>query len=61
MTGRELNGDVEEWYPYRDFPGGPVVKTSPQRVQVQSLVEELRFHMPHGQKTKPRKKTEAIL
>ena len=36
-----------------DFPGGPVVKTSPsnaKRVWVRSLVGELRSHMPHGQK-----------
>ena len=36
-----------------DFPGGPVIKTLPsnKRAQVQSLVGELRFHMP--QVTKP--------
>ena len=40
---------------YRDFPGGPVVKTLPSMeggVQVESLVGELRSHMPGGQKTK---------
>ena len=39
----------------RDFPGRPVVKTSPpvQRVWVQSLVGELRWHnKPRGQETK---------
>ena len=43
-----------------NFPGGPVVKISPftAGVQVQSLVGELRSHMPRGQKTK---KTEAML
>ena len=30
----------------RDFSGGPVVKTPMQRVRVQSLVGELRSHMP---------------
>ena len=35
-----------------DFPGGPVVKTSPSNVGVRvwSLVGELRSHMPRGQK-----------
>ena len=38
----------------RDFPGSPVVKTSPpvQGVWVQSLVGELRSHMPRSQETK---------
>ena len=38
-----------------DFPGSPVVKTPPSNavragrvVRVQSLVKELRVHMPHG-------------
>ena len=33
---------------YKDFPGGPVVKIclSMQEVQVQSLVRELRSHVP---------------
>ena len=38
-----------------DFPGGSVVKTSLNaggRVQVQSLVGELRSHITQGQKTK---------
>ena len=37
----------------KDSPGGPVVKTAlpVQGAWVQSLVWELRFHMPHGQKT----------
>ena len=36
---------------FRDFPGGPVVKTmlSLQGTQPQSLVRELRPHMLHGQ------------
>ena len=35
---------------YRDFPGGPLVKTSHfhARAWVRSLVRELRSHMPHG-------------
>ena len=43
-----------------DFPGDPVAKTSPSNVVVwvQSLVGELRSHMPRGQKTK---KTKAVL
>ena len=33
----------------RDLPGGPVVKTGPmQGVKVQSLVREIRSHMPCG-------------
>jgi len=46
----------------RHFPH-PAVKTSPfnaERAQVQSLVEELRFHIPPGQK-KTKHKTEATL
>ena len=36
--------------PTKDFPGGPVVKTvlPLQGARVQSLVMELKFHMPHG-------------
>ena len=30
----------------RDFPGGSVVQTPKQGTQVQSLVGELRFHVP---------------
>ena len=39
---------------WRDFSGGPMVKTSPfgAGVQVRSLVGELKSHMPPGQKTK---------
>lgn len=48
-----------------DVPGGPVVRTSLSNAEgvraeigeVRSLVEELRSHIPHGQKTKP----EAVL
>jgi len=38
----------------RDFPGGPVIKTSSSNaeVQVPSLVRELRTHISWGQKTK---------
>ena len=38
----------------RDFPGGPVVKTWPSNAgaRVQSLVGELRSHMPHDQRAK---------
>ena len=45
----------------RDFPGVPEVKPCPFNVGsgVRSLVEELKSHMPRGQKTKT--KTEAIL
>ena len=45
----------------RDFPGGPVVKTTFQcrGLQVQSLVRERRSHIPWGQK--PKHKTEVIL
>ena len=35
----------------REFPGGPVVKTTHFEcggARVQSLVRELRFYMPHG-------------
>ena len=37
-----------------DFSGSPVVKTMlpQQRVQVRSLIGELRSHMPHSQKKK---------
>ena len=44
-----------------DFPGGPMVKTLPSNagVPVQSLVGELRSHMPCNQK--PKHKAEAIL
>ena len=36
--------------PSRDFPGGPIVYNPPSNegTQVQSLVGELRFHMPQG-------------
>ena len=39
---------------FRDFPGGPMVKTAlpMQGPRVQSLVRELRSHMPHGQRKK---------
>ena len=41
-----------QWSKARDFPGGPVVRLHllMQGVQVQSLVGELRPHMPQGQK-----------
>ena len=41
----------------RDFPGGPVAKTAlpMQGVQVQSLVVELRSHMPRGTARKNKK------
>ena len=42
----------------RDFPGNPVVKTSPSNsrgMQVQFLVRELEFQVPLGQKTKTQK------
>ena len=46
-----------------DFPGGPVVKTSPTSAGSVGSFGELRSHMPCGQKTpqKPKHKTEAIL
>ena len=36
---------------YGDFPGGPVVKNLPSNAgkQVQSMVGELRSHMPHSE------------
>ena len=39
---------------WKEFPGGPVVKTSPSNagVQVQSLIGKLRSHIPWSQKTK---------
>ena len=41
-----------------DFPGNPVVKTLPRHARIagSSLVEELRSHMPCGQKKKKEKK-----
>ena len=45
----------------RDYPGGPVVNTSPSNmVRIQSLVRELRPHMPWGQK-KPKHKTSSVV
>ena len=43
------------------FPGGPVVKASPPSAGhvVQSLVRQLRSHMPPGQK--PKQKTNDIV
>ena len=40
----------------RDVPGGPAVRIlcSMQQAWVRSLVKELRFHMPHGQKKQNR-------
>ena len=42
----------------RDFLGGPVVKTLlPMKgVRVQSLVREIRSHMPHGKAEKKKEK-----
>ena len=31
-----------------DFPGGPVVKNTPVRAQVQWLAQELKYHIPRG-------------
>ena len=47
---------------WRDFPGGPVVETLLQcrGVQVWCLLEELRSHMPRGQKTKTWNKNSII-
>lgn len=41
-----------------EFPGGALVKTalSLPRVQVQSLIRELRSHKPHGAIRKKKKK-----
>ena len=47
-----------------DFPGSPVVGTSPSKVQgvwTQSLFQELRSHMAQSQKTKALKKSINIL
>ena len=45
-----------------DFPGSPVVKTLPRHARVagSSLVEELRSHMPCGQKKKKKEKAKII-
>ena len=47
---------------YKDFPGGPVVKIRlpMQEVQVQSLVRELRPHMPRGQKHKTQNRSDIV-
>ena len=44
------------------FPGSSVVKTSLSnaRVKILSLVGELRFHLPHGQKTKTEKRSNIV-
>lgn len=46
----------------RDFPGGPLIKTSPSNVgaAVLSLVRELRSHMPRDQNV-PKHKTDASI
>ena len=57
----ELRLGLTKWS-FGDFPGGPVVKIPVQGAWVQSLVGELRSHMPYGQKKKnPKHKIEAIL
>ena len=44
-----FTGSFKNQQGWQDFPGGPVVKTLLlQGVQVQSLVGELRSHMPYG-------------
>ena len=53
---------IHTWINYkrylRDFPGNPVVKTSPfnSGAQVQSLFRELRSYMTHRQKKKIKQK-----
>ena len=44
------------------FPGSSVVKTSLSnaRVKILSLVGELRFHLPHGQKTKTENRSNIV-
>ena len=46
----------------RDFPGGPVVKTSPYNAGGTGSIPagELRSHMPYGQKTKAENRTSII-
>ena len=48
---------------YRDFPGGPGVKTALplQGAQVQSLVGKLRSHMPCGVAQKKKKDAICIM
>ena len=59
QTGKSLaccwkDGKTVSRRKQRDFPGGPVVKTSPSNigVQVRSLVGKLRSHMPCSRKVK---------
>ena len=44
----------------RDFPGGPVVKTSSAGVRVGSLDDELRSQISHDQTTKNIKQSDSV-
>ena len=47
---------------YRDFPGGPVVKTSPSNAGGAGLIPGLGAKIPYASwPEKPKRKTEAIL
>ena len=48
---------------FRDFPGGPLVKTSPSSAQGAGLIPGQGAKIPHalGPKKKKKHKTEAIL
>ena len=49
-------------YRLRDFPGYPGGETSPSNAEVRfrSLVKELRSHMPHGQKTEHKNRSNIV-
>lgn len=64
MTSYQLGGGKireEQRVKRTYFPGGPVAKASPPSAghAVQSLVKQLRSHMPLGQN--PKQRTEMIL
>ena len=53
LNTKKINDSIKKWA--REFPDGPVGKTSKLPVQgvcVRSLVGELRSHMLHGATTK---------
>ena len=54
---------MHTWKGSWDFPGGPVVKTSPsnQGVWVQAPVRELGSHMPHGQNIKTQNRNNVVI
>ena len=57
----QLRPSTDKVLKNRDFPGSPVIKTSPSNAvgAGSSLVRQLRSHMPPGQK--PKQKTETML